>query len=840
MSGEQADQPLGARPWKLRLLLLTALLTFGAWLGISFVPLPRGITEPPASGLEFLDRHGRTLRELRDGQEQFSRTAAEGEIPTVLMQATLAAEDQRFWSHNGVDWRATLRAAWQLVRNGRIVSGGSSITQQLVKLAAPRPRTFRTKLIEAAQALRLEREWDKPRILAAYLNRLDYGNLRAGSDAAARHYFDKAPADLSAAEAAFLAGLPQAPSRLNPRARFAGAKRRQEWILGRMHALSWLTSEDYTRALAEPLQLAPPRREFAAPHFVDLIVGQRASPDFRFPAAAGAGNGSDTNARWNWAECQPNAAVRAPSPLLGGGEKVAEGRMRGGAANADGRHPTPQPSPLLRGRERVPERVTTTLDLELNRFVEQTLRSQLARLREQQVGNGAAVVLDNRTGAVLALVGSEDYFAPAAGQVNGAWAPRSAGSTLKPFTYALAFERGATPASIVADVPCEFSTATGVFAPVNYDRHCHGPVRHRLALANSLNIPAVRVLDELGGAAVLHARLRACGLTTLTQPAEHYGLGLTLGNAEVRLLELANAYACLARLGEWRPWRLLEGAGDYKSPTRVISREAAWLVADVLADNRARALAFGLETPLRFDFPVACKTGTSTDYRDNWAVGYTPEFTVAVWAGNFDGSPMRGVSGVTGAGPVLHTIFQNLRTRFSTTWYAPPSGWVQREVHPLTGKLVTEDARRSLTKDFAAVREWFPPDRLPPVSSAADFDASGRVLLPSEYRAWFQSGDNGFGDRVALATRPQFTSLRVLSPVPGTVFYLDPDLPDSARRIALHASGGRECRWESESLTLDRATGLPQALLTEGRHRLTVHDLAKGTRAETWVEVRKL
>ena len=768
MSGEQADQPLGARPWKLRLLLLTALLTFGAWLGISFVPLPRGITEPPASGLEFLDRHGRTLRELRDGQEQFSRTAAEGEIPTVLMQATLAAEDQRFWSHNGVDWRATLRAAWQLVRNGRIVSGGSSITQQLVKLAAPRPRTFRTKLIEAAQALRLEREWDKPRILAAYLNRLDYGNLRAGSDAAARHYFDKAPADLSAAEAAFLAGLPQAPSRLNPRARFAGAKRRQEWILGRMHALSWLTSEDYTRALAEPLQLAPPRREFAAPHFVDLLL-EREAPDTSRP-----------------------------------------------------------------------QRVTTTLDLELNRFVEQTLRSQLARLREQQVGNGAAVVLDNRTGAVLALVGSEDYFAPAAGQVNGAWAPRSAGSTLKPFTYALAFERGATPASIVADVPCEFSTATGVFAPVNYDRHCHGPVRHRLALANSLNIPAVRVLDELGGAAVLHARLRACGLTTLTQPAEHYGLGLTLGNAEVRLLELANAYACLARLGEWRPWRLLEGAGDYKSPTRVISREAAWLVADVLADNRARALAFGLETPLRFDFPVACKTGTSTDYRDNWAVGYTPEFTVAVWAGNFDGSPMRGVSGVTGAGPVLHTIFQNLRTRFSTTWYAPPSGWVQREVHPLTGKLVTEDARRSLTKDFAAVREWFPPDRLPPVSSAADFDASGRVLLPSEYRAWFQSGDNGFGDRVALATRPQFTSLRVLSPVPGTVFYLDPDLPDSARRIALHASGGRECRWESESLTLDRATGLPQALLTEGRHRLTVHDLATGTRAETWVDVRKL
>ena len=754
--------------WLLRGALAVLVVTAGLWLAIECVPLPRGLVETPASGWEFVDRHGRTLRELRDGREQFSRPVAEGEISAVLMVATFAAEDQRFWSHNGVDWRATLRAAWQLVRNGRVVSGGSTITQQLVKLAEPRPRTFATKLIEAAQALRLEREWNKPRILAAYLNRLDYGNLRGGCDAAARHYFGKAPADLSAAEAAFLAGLPQAPSRLNPRARFAGAKRRQEWILGRMHTLGWLTTEDFHRALAEPVQLAPAWREFAAPHFVDMVLDR---------------------------------AALAP------------------------RHP---------------QHVMTTLDLGLNRFVEQTLRTQLARLREQQVGNGAAVVLDNRTGAVLALIGSEDYFAPAAGQVNGAWSPRSAGSTLKPFTYALAFERGATHASIVADVPCEFPTATGVFRPVNYDHHCHGPVRHRLALANSLNIPAVKVLDELGGAAVLHERLRACGLTTLSRPAEFYGLGLTLGNAEVRLLELANAYACLARLGEWRPYRLVESAGDSKPSAQVISREAAWLVADVLSDNHARALAFGLETPLRFDFPVACKTGTSTDYRDNWAVGYTPEFTVAVWAGNFDGTPMRGVSGVTGAGPVLQEIFQHLRARFGTTWYAPLAGWVQREVHPLTGKIVTDASRLLRSKDVSPVREWFPADRLPPVQSADDFDASGRLLLAAEYSAWLESGDNWLGNRVVLARGQPVSALRVLSPAPGTVFYLDPDLPDSARRITLQVNGGRDCQWESESLTFERIAGQFRALLTEGRHRLTVRDTASGTRAETWVDVRKM
>ena len=763
--------------WLIRGALAVLTLLAGLWLAIESVPLPPGLAEAPAPGWEFLDRHGRPLRELRDGREQFSRPVAQSEMSAVLMAATLAAEDQRFWSHHGVDWRATLRAAWQLGRNGRIVSGGSTITQQLVKLAGPRPRTFRTKVVEAAQALRLEREWDKPLILAAYLNRLDYGNLRSGCSAAAQHYFGKPPADLSPAEAAFLAGLPQAPSRLNPRARFAGAKRRQEWILGRMHTLGWLPTADFHRALAEPVQLALARREFAAPHFVDLVLDRAA---------------------------------------------------------LDPRHP---------------QRVMTTLDLELNRFVEQTLCAQLARLREHQVGNGAAVVLDNRTGAVLALVGSEDYFAPAAGQVNGAWSPRSAGSTLKPFTYALAFERGATPSSIVADVPCEFPTATGVFRPVNYDHHCYGPVRHRLALANSLNIPAVKVLDELGGAAVLHERLQACGLTTLSRPPEFYGLGLTLGNAEVRLLELANAYACLARLGEWRPYRLVEDRagdlqsprlgesagtdGDSKPPAQVISREAAWRLADVLSDNHARALAFGLETPLRFDFPVACKTGTSTDYRDNWAVGYTPEFTVAVWAGNFDGTPMRGVSGVSGAGPVLQEIFQHLRTRFGTSWYAPPAGWVQREVNPLTGQLVTDARPRPRSEDLTSVREWFPADRVPPAQSADDFDASGRLLLAAEYSAWLESGDNWLGDRVALTRSQRTSALRVHSPVPGTVFYLDPDLPDSARRIALQVIGGRDCQWESESLTFERTDGQFRALLTEGRHRLTVRDTASGTRAET-------
>jgi penicillin-binding protein 1C len=239
----------------------------------------------------------------------------------------------------------------------------------------------------------------------------------------------------------------------------------------------------------------------------------------------------------------------------------------------------------------------------------------------------------------------------------------------------------------VADVPTDFATSTGLFSPVNYDRHCYGPVRYRVALANSLNISAVKVLDSLGGAKPLLDLLRRCRLSTLTHADDYYGLGLAIGNAEARLLELANAYACLARLGVCRPYRLVPSARGQDTGERVGDADAAWLIADILSDNDARAEAFGPESSLRFDFPVACKTGTSSDFRDNWAFGYTPEFTVGVWVGNFDGSPMRHISGVTGAAPILHDLFDYLHDQYGTSWYARPADIVDRGIDPLTGKL---------------------------------------------------------------------------------------------------------------------------------------------------------
>ncbi|MCX6924074.1 MAG: transglycosylase domain-containing protein, partial [Verrucomicrobia bacterium] len=395
-------------------MLACGLLLLIGWVALPLVPLQRGLFTHQIPQLEFLDRTGHPLRVVRPDGSPFGRPVEYGEIPQSLMQATLAAEDWRFWHHPGVDWRATTRAAWQWARHRRVVSGGSTITQQLIKLAEPRPRSLRTKLIEAVQALRLERVWDKQRILAAYLNRLDYGNFNRGCAAAADFYFAKPLRDLSPAECALLAALPQAPTRLNPYAHFKQAVKRQQWILGQMRSSGWLTVDQWQRALQEPLRLAPPRRVFEAPHFVDLLL------------------------QMDQAQEPPEDARHSPEALVqpqGLGVRQCSGAL--GAVPISGKAPEHWRTPR-RWRDPSPPTLRTTLDLALNRFAETALHQHLSRLKAQHVSDGAIVVLDTQSSEVLALVGSGNYFAPTAGQVNGAWAPRSPGSALKPFTYLLA------------------------------------------------------------------------------------------------------------------------------------------------------------------------------------------------------------------------------------------------------------------------------------------------------------------------------------------------------------------------------------------------------------------
>jgi penicillin-binding protein 1C len=735
------------------IVVTLACLLAACDLALRFVQIPPALLQPPIQSIALLDRNGIPLRETRVA-ERFSHELALDQVPSHVIDAILAAEDKRFYTHHGIDWLATSRAALAGLTRGRIVSGASTITQQLVKISQRRPRTFRAKIIESVTALHLEQSWSKEQILAAYLNRLDFGNLNIGLAAAADYYFNKPVSDLSDAEAAFLAGLPRNPRKLNPHVAPDAVRRRQITVLDRMQANHRLDSARYDRAIAEPLALRPPQRRFRAPHFVEMVVRQ-------LPA-------------------------------------------------------TP------------PAQVRTTLDLRLNDQVDKILRERVAQLREQNVRNAAAVVIENATGNVIALVGSENYFEPDSGQVNGAWAARSAGSALKPFTYLLALEHGATPATMVADVRTSFPAEGGFYRPENYNRRCYGPVRYRTALASSLNIPAVKVLLAAGGPAALHERLQEVGLTTVNRPPEIYGLGLTLGNCEARLLEMTNAYASLARLGEFQPWRVLGGIAA--APHRYARPELVWQIADILSDNSARTLAFGMNSALRFDYPVACKTGTSTDFRDNWTIGFTPEFSVGVWAGNFDGSPMREVSGVTGAGPILHAIFDYLHSNYGTSWYRTPNGIVERTVHPLTGKLLADD-------DARGVREKFVPDQLPPVEAATDYDEAGNVLLSAEYAEWFRSAENVLADRAVLTHAPD--DLLITSPLPGSIYVVDPDVP-SSRRIPLRAYGSGKLQWRSDSLTCRSDGEIDFALASEGEHRLTVTDPVTGRQAETRIRIRFL
>lgn len=339
-------------------------------------------------------------------------------------------------------------------------------------------------------------------------------------------------------------------------------------------------------------------------------------------------------------------------------------------------------------------RLRTTIDRSLQRFVQAQTQDVIAALQQYHVTDGAALVVDNRTGEVLAYVGSPDYFSDTAlGRNDGVAALRQPGSSLKPFTYELALERGTIRSTtILSDAPAAYALPGGkLYQPADYSGRFSGPVRVRYALANSLNAPAVQVLSALGVGTLLE-RLHEVGFAHLDHPASYYGLGLTLGSGEVSLWELVQAYATIAREGAFVPLHLV--AGHPSTPVRVtttprtIGDAAYWqLVADMLADPHARAKSFGVGSVLQMPFPAAVKTGTSSDFRDTWTVGFTRDYTVGAWVGNFDGSPMRGVSGVTGAGPLWNRIMLHLYERNDEPPpFPPPHGFVRAAICATTGR----------------------------------------------------------------------------------------------------------------------------------------------------------
>jgi penicillin-binding protein 1C len=504
----------------------------------------------------------------------------------------------------------------------------------------------------------------------------------------------------------------------------------------------------------------------------------------------------------------------------------------------------------------------TTLDLALQEELEAEVRHTVARLAERGARHAAAVVLENHTGAILAWVGSPDFFADADGQVDMVVSRRQPGSTLKPFLYGLAFDRGYTAATVLPDVPRTYETTTGPYRPRNYDRRFRGPVRARVALASSLNVPAVELAHRLGVGAFL-ATLHDAGFESLDQSADHYGLGLALGNGDVTLLELANAYRGLANGGVWRPVRWLEAVDDAPVPAaaeegrRFLSAGAAALVLDILSDPVARIPGFGVETPLDFPFPAAAKTGTSRHFTDNWAVAVTGGFTVAVWVGDFTGRPMRGVSGISGAGPLLYRAVLRVARRY------PPGHLPAPEGVGATAVPVCLVSGLRAANGCPSTVEWFLPGTEP--TRDDDWHRDGRVVLPAEYTEWLAMGGEAavvVDDQVAAdaAAAPDGVGLpapggaayavagraaggqtgarapsarRILSPADGDVYELPVGVDPRYATIPLLAAGQEPVRWFVD--------GVPHAgarwRLVPGAHTIRA-EWASGARDSVRIVVR--
>ena len=658
-----------ARVGKVAAVLAAAALVLGfaAYVSVAAeLPDPATLRAKLATFRSTLiqDRHGTVLSEAFDPDMGRRTLVPLDAIAPALRQATIATEDARFYQHSGYDPKAILRALLQAVQGGVVVSGASTITQQLVKIAFLSPeRSLRRKFKEVILATEISRRYTKDEILELYLNEICYANMACGIEAASQTYFSKHAAELSLAEAALLAGLPQAPAYYDPYTHPDRAKRRQETVLSLMVQAGYVSQAEATAASGEALDYKPLVLGGVAPHYV-LLVRQHLEE------------------------------------MLG-------------------------PEVLYR-RGLV---VTTALDTEAQDDAERIVRDHVAELSERGVSNGALVAIRPDSGEVLALVGSDDFADPVDGQINMAVVPRQPGSALKPFVYLAAFEAPGlrwTPGTLIADIAEDFEQeGSSSYRPVNYDGQEHGLVTVRAALARSYNIPAVRAMQAvtLPRFRNLARRLSLAGLDR-----EDVGLPMALGAAEVPLLDLTAAYAVLASSGRAiRPVLVLkvkdgdgqvlcdQETGDLcqdPAPARAVRSEDAFLITDILADNAARAPAFGWDSPLQVDRPAAVKTGTTNDFRDNLTVGFTPDLVVGVWVGNSDNTPMQGSTGVTGAAPIWHDFMLAYHDQLTVRPFEPPTGVGRVEVCADTGA--------SPSAACPEQASWWFSDDQPPVAKDRD------------------------------------------------------------------------------------------------------------------------
>jgi penicillin-binding protein 1C len=606
------------------------------------------------------DRTGKTLLyEVIDPRAGDRQWVALNQIPALCRQATIAIEDKSFYENPGVDLYGITRAFVSNLQ-GKAVQGASSITQQVVKntLIDPEERyqqTYERKIKEGLLAMEISRRYSKDQILEWYLNSNHYGNLAYGIDAAARVYFGKTVGKLNLGECSMLAAIPQFPA-MNPIDNPDAAKERQALALDAMVRQGYITPEESVNTKFEKLQISggvQERFDIKAPHFA--IYARKWLEDHFGPDVV----------------------------------------YRGGL------------------------RVFTTLDLELNNKAQEILAQHVKKLAEDKknVNNGAVVVITPKTGEILAMVGSVDYWNDAIdGKFNVATGLRQPGSSFKPFTYVTLLSQGYSPATSFLDVRTAFEQpGFPPYVPENYDRKYHGLVRMRVALARSYNIPAVRALEMAGIDNVIRTAHKM-GITTLNRGLDYYGLALTLGGGEVKVVDMAYAFSVFANGGVMAGTEVLSDAKrpgfrtldpvpvlrvedrngkvlwEYKQPqtTQVLDPRLAFQINSILSDNSARWAAFGQPNVLELDRPAAAKTGTTNDFRDNWTIGYTPQVAVGVWVGNTDNTEMKEVTGLTGAAPVWHDVMMTVLKDKPVEPFVRPEGLVERSVDAVSGLLPTK------------------------------------------------------------------------------------------------------------------------------------------------------
>lgn len=634
--------------------------------------------------LKIYDRNNILLANLFPEYGGFYKEVKYSDLPQNLIEAVISAEDKNFFKHKGIDYKAILRAFISNLLNRKIVSGGSTITQQLSKSIINRERNYINKFYEALDSIRLEKNLTKEEILTEYLNRIFFGNNCYGIGAAAELYFKKEVKDLNINESVILASIIKSGTKFNPYKYEERLHLRKIYVLGQMKNNNYIKEEEYNNSINENITIYTNREKniLKAPHFVMYI--------------------KDSLDKLKYSN-------------------ITE--------------------------------VKTTLDYKLQKEASLVISNASQSLHSFNVRNISCVILNAKTGEVLSMIGSMDYFdMETDGSVNGAIALRQPGSALKPFLYAYLFDKGESPASVIGDIKTYINSPGGDYIPENFDRKYRGPVTIRDALANSLNIPAVRWLSKYSLKDFQNILLKS-GLRSIDKNPDYYGYSLVLGSAEVRLIDLASAYTIFPNSGifinHYSAVSLKKENGDIfyfpkKSYThkRVISEESAYLINKILSDKNARMGSFRSYRGLVYPFSIAIKTGTSKGSRDAWAIGYTKDYIVGLWLGDFKGSEMINITGGNGAVPILYDLFSMLNKSQKETRWDKPKDIIEREICLISGKLRGEFCKETRLEEFSIFNvpkeECDVHNLYIKRNSDGSIDKKVFLNLPSEYNDWIK------------------------------------------------------------------------------------------------------